>query len=1066
MNCPACGFANQASALFCGGCATPLHATPSPEAQAERRVLSVVFCDIVGSTAISERIDAEDFGNLLGAYHQICVEVVRSFGGSLGHLMGDGVVIHFGYPIAHEDDEVRAVRCALAIQDRIKTLATTSPHPFEVRIGAHRGRVVVGALGGVAGNPSMAIGETPNLASRLQSEAEPGSVVVSDTLWRLVSGVFLAEALGVRSLKGIKRPVEIYKILEYRPDRLRRASAPFFVGRTQELELIRSRWQRALEAHLQVVLIRGEPGIGKSRLIQELAESLLESDSNTLIQGFCVPFSSDTPFYPIVALMRTRIGLDGLDSSEQIRRLARRIEEIGLPRQEALPLLARFLSIEIEPGDWPILTELSPLRLRQRTMDLVLMALFALAEVSPVVLIIEDLHWADPSTIDLLQHLVKVNLPLRVLILLSSRLEFRAPWEAPTVCTEILLDSLLSNEAESLIRSVASDKAMPSELVRQICSRSAGNPLFLEEVTLSVIESPSLVEREKTWELVQPFSADLVPSSVEAALMSRLDHLGATKALLQLGATLGREFSLDLLDAVVSTDIATLERMLNTMVEEGFLRLNVDPPPTYTFKHALIQDTAYESLLRSTRQENHARIASVIVDQFPDLIKSRPELLAHHLSGGGRFSEAALHWEAAGQAAAERCAVNEAVDHFLRGLADLENLPQSEVRWQRELSLHTALAPVQMAAYGWASPVVESTCLRAIDLAGQLGADDRRFAPLWGLWSNQFVAGRLQMAVESARQVHDLAAASGVAMYTIPAHHASSYTHFYRGEYQQALKDAGVGIELSSFELDREIARIFQLSPLAAMRTAIGGSMWMLGHQDEGIDLMNQMLDQARLLNHPPTLAGALAFMMHFCFYDRDWYRLYAFADELLGLASAEGFYLWRADAGMHRAKAILELNFNMADGGDLLEWCEIFDQTRAEVICGTTTCIASQELHRLGSSELALAHSIAGEQRSELNHVRVMAPEILRVRGDIYRDLGRLQEADQAYQAAVSSARRQGALSLELRSLTSLLAHRRAQGPVEPILGELRQVQTKMQTSPDRPDLKAARALLAEFSP
>jgi class 3 adenylate cyclase/tetratricopeptide (TPR) repeat protein len=1024
-----------------------------------------MFCDIVGATMMSERIDPEDMRELLAIYHHTCAEVVRRFDGCLAALLGDGVVVYFGYPMAHEDDAVRAVRCGLEIQAAIQERARGAVQPFEVRVGVHRGRVVVGALGGGSGIQTMAIGETPNLAARLQAEAKPGEVVVSDTLWRLVQWTFRSESLGVRSLKGIQRPVEIHRILEYLPVASPKAVASYFVGRSQELGSIRARWQRVLEGHSQVVLLSGEPGIGKTRLIQRMVTEF-DVDSITVMEAHCTPFTTDTPFHPLAALMRSRLALEGLNSSRQLEQLARRLGELGLPRQEALPLLAMFLSIEVDPDQWPRLADMSPVRRRQRTIDLLCEALLGIAAAAPVLLIIEDLHWADPSTIDLLHQQIALQQNTRVLMLLSARPEFRPPWAAAENVSEIMLDALDGTEAESFIRIVAADKPMPPEVVRQIRLRSAGNPLFLEEITRSVMESTSLVERDKTWELVGPLSTDVVPASMEAALMARIDHLGAARPLLQLGATLGREFSIDLLLAVASMEEATVERHLNRMVDEGFLHLIGGTPPVYTFKHALVQDAAYESLLRSTRQEHHARIAEVMAEQFPELARSRSELLAHHLSGAGRYAEAATHWQAAGEAAAERSAVNEAVEHLRRGLADLEQLPQAAERWHSELSLHTALAPVQMAVHGWASAFVERTCLRAIELAGHLGADQRRFAPLWGLWSNQFVAGRLREAMQSANQVLELAADSGVRMYAVTARHATSYTRYYRGEYEQALKEAEIGLDLNSFEQDREIANLFQLSSAVATMTAKGCSLWMLGHQKEGIAVMDQMLKWARDLNHPPSIAAALAFIMHFCFYDRDWHRVLAFAEELLDLSSAEGYALWRADAGMFRAKAILELRIDGADLSDVLEWYALFQQTGSDVICSTTTCINTEELHRVGRSEEALRQSGIGEKRAEEGHVGVMVPEIIRTRGDILSDLGRSQEADEAYDLAVQSARSQGALSLELRALTSLLAHRLGHGGARERLPELRQALERMETAAGRPDPMKAHALLAKAAP
>jgi class 3 adenylate cyclase/tetratricopeptide (TPR) repeat protein len=1063
--CSGCGFNNQAAARFCGGCGSPLAVSSTTARQAERRVLSVIFCDMVGATALSEQIDPEDYRALLSALHATCFEVVHTFDGFLADLMGDGVVIYFGYPRAHEDDAIRSVRCALALIDAVDALASRLHRRLEVRIAVHRGRVVVGALGGAGGLQSLAVGETPNLTARLQVVARPGQVVVSDSLWRLVSRDFQGEFLGSRRLKGIQRPVEIHRIVAYRPHSRNKGSATAFFGRKGELNAVQARWQRVLAGQSQALLIRGEPGIGKSRLINQILTDLVDPNA-TVLSAFCSPFSVDTPYYPIVELLRSRLGLDGLGRAEQLERLRARLVDLGLPLRDALPLLALFLSIEIEAKDWPILSELSLARQRQRTLDLLFQGLTALAAQSPLLLVIEDLHWADPSTIELLDQLFSLHPPGGLLVILTARLEFRSRWSQHDHVDQIPLDALAALEAESLIRDVASHKAMPPELVRQICFRSDGNPLFLEEITLSVISSPCLVERDKTWELVQPFSADVVPASMEAALMARLDQLGEAKDLLQIGATLGREFSLDLLTAVVSIGEAEVRELMLQMVDEGFLRISGASPPVYMFKHALVQDVAYHSLLRSTRQEHHARIASVMTEQFPQIPKQRPELLAHHLSGAGQFAAAASQWQAAGQLAAERNAVNEAVEHLNRGLLDLDQLPQEEARWQLELALNTALAPVQMAAFGWASPLVETTCLRAIELAARLGADDYRFAPLWGLWSNQFVSGRLGDAINSARDVLALAVSSGEPAYAVPARHAMAYTCYYRGDYDVAIEHAEIGLELFDREVELQLCRNFQLAPTINIMTARASSLWMSGRQREGIEGMEQMVALARSLGHPPSLAAALAFLCFFCYYDRDWSRLLATAQEVHSLSISEGFAMWQACASMYRSQALLALDPAHGDGAQVVEAAVLFRQTGSLVTTASITCIITSAWLHMGQTDQALAETVSGFNTAELGEVRVMAPEILRLRGDVYGARGQWDQADLAYQHAVQAARDQGAVSLELRALTSWLRHRsRADASRSGIQSALRQLLDQLQAEASRPDPTAARQLLAALS-
>lgn len=946
-----------------------------------------------------------------------------------------------------------------AVQD----LSAWVRDPFEIRIGVHRGRVVVGAIGGAAGTQSVAIGETPNLAARLQAEANPGEIVVSDSLWRLVSHAFHGEPLGARRLKGIQRPVEVHRVISYRPASRYKGSAATFVGRKLELDIFETRWQEVLGGNSRALMIRGEPGIGKSRFIQQLSRNLIEP-TTTVVEAGCSAFSTDTAYHPLREMLNNRLRLEGLEPPEQLERLRGRLADLGLPLREALPLLALFLELPIERQEWPILSELSLVRQRQRTLDLLFEGLIALAKQAPVLLIIEDLHWADASTIEFLDQLLGRRFSGRFLILLTARLEFKPRWIEETHVSEIRLDTLNTVDAEAVIRDVAADKAMPSEVMRQICQRASGNTLFLEEITLSVITSKSMVEREQTWELQQPLSADVVPTSMEAALMARLDQLGEGKDLMQIGATLGREFSLDLLTAVVAIDTPRLQELLLQLVDEGLLHISGATPPVYIFKHALVQDVAYNSLLRSTRQQHHSRIAKVLTERFPEIPKRRPELLAHHLSGACRYEEAAHHWHAAGQLAAERNAVNEAVDHLNRGLADLNQLPQEEGRWHHELDLHTALAPVQMAAYGWGSPIVKETCQKAIDLACNLGADDKSFSPLWGLWANQFVAGSLGEAIISAHKVLSLAEKEDGAIYAVPARHATSYTSYYRGDFEAAVQHAAVGLALYNNDAERRMCQVFQLSPTINILTAEASSPWMTGRQREGILGMKKMLEMARSLNHPPTLAAALAFQCFFGFYDQNWLAIKTSAREAVELSATEGFAMWHVCTAMYEAYAEHTLCPAQGNPYKVIEYAKLFRQTGSLGTDCSTTCIMISILNHLGLYEEALRESESGIKTAELGELGVMKSEVLRMRGNTLEALGEMECVREAYRQSLDWARHQGALSLELRCLSSLLINLRSQGQnIETTTMELHHALKRMQSQNGRPEVLKAQNLLTE---
>ncbi len=1067
MKCDDCGFSNAADVRFCGGCGTPL-APPAPSfmPDAERRHMCVLFCDLVGSTQLSQKLDPEDLRDLVDSYQRACGEIVERHEGYVAQYLGDGMLVYFGYPQAHEDDSFRVVRCGLDIVERAGELASEGDVALQVRIGIHSGRVVIGSLGGSARSERLAIGDTPNIAARVQGEAEPGQVIVTEAVCRLLPSSIQTEPVGARALKGVREPMTLYRVVSAaRPASGLEPYRVPFVGRQGNRQLLRQLWSDVSDGHARFALIRGEPGIGKSRLVSVAKSDLANPDTPVLVAR-CTPFTTASALRPIVELLQRRLGLDGTSDEGRVAHLVERLSGLAAPTEESVPLLASLLGVPLDPEQWPA-PELSPVRARQRTMDLLIELLRSWARLTPMLLVVEDLHWADPSTLDFLRQLVTSS-SRRLLAVFTARPEFEATWEDAPRVTAIELDALGHEEAEALVRKVARNKPPPPKVVWQICERAAGNPLFLEEITQAVIESGALIEGTRSWELaaqVEQIDTDVVPTSMEASLLSRLDHLGNARGSLQLAATLGREFSLEVLLAVSGLAEGQVLQHLDAMLASGLIYSHGDSTAIYTFKHALVRDAAYAQLLRTTRKQYHARIAEVLLDRFPEVAREHPEILAHHQSGAGRHGEAAEQWQLAGERAARRSAVPEAMAHLRRALADLAELPEDDSRMDRELSVLSVLAPVLMAVHGWAAPEVGEACARAIELALKLEAHARMYPPMWGLWTNQFVGGRLHEAMETAEKVLAMALAAGEPMLEITGRHATSYTHYYRAEFDAAIQEANAAFERYSFELELTLAQQFQLSSTVNLQASRGSSLWMQGHQDAGIRQMDEMIELARSLRHPPSVAGALAFAMFFTLYDRDYARMLEITEELYDLSRAEGFAMWTANAGMHRGRARMELGDRQAGIAEVLEWGALFRQTGSGIIEGNATSMMSDAMHRNGDAEQALVVNAEGAARAEANMVRVMLPEIYRKRGNILRDLGRYDAARAAYEKAVERAREQQARSLELRALTSLVELQVDRGPVDELRRQLSAALDAMSTDPARPDLMAARALLTRVA-
>src|ERR1700739_3870904 len=703
----------------------PLVTDKATQDTAERRQVTVMFSDLIGSTALSARMDPEDLREIISAYQRCVAKTVRRFGGFVARYLGDAVLIYFGYPQAHEDDAERAVRAGLALIDAVATLPV--PEPLQVRIGAATGMVVVGDLvvSGEAQERSI-VGETPNLAARLQAIAEPNRVVIAEATRRLIGSLFELRDLGPKDLKGIAGPVKPFAVLRVssvasRFEAMHPGVLTALVGREEELELLLRRWAKAKTGEGQVVLLSGDAGIGKSRLAAALMEALA-AEPYTRLRCFCSPQHTDSAFYPIIGQFERAAGFVHGDTSQaKLDKLDALLAQTSTSRQDA-GLLAEMLSLPND-GRYPAL-EPVPEQRRQKPLEALGLQLEILARSSPVLMIVEDAHWGDPTSLETFGRTVDRIASLRVLLIVTFRPEFEASWVGQPHVTALALNRLGHREVGAMIDHVIGNRPLPANIRMDIIERTDGIPLFVEEMTKAVLEAGGELEAMQTVAAV-PTPALAVPASLHASLMARLDRLGPAKELAQIGAAIGREFSHGLMAAVAGKPEAEVQPALDRLVAAGLLFRQGSPPhATYLFKHALVQDAAYGTLLRGPRQELHARTACALEQYFPDLIERQPELLAHHCTEAGLIEKAAGLWGKAGQRSLDRSALVEAAAQLTRALSQIATLPGTPALRQEEMKLHVAFANSLMHTKGFAAPETKAALDQArlsIEQAEALG---------------------------------------------------------------------------------------------------------------------------------------------------------------------------------------------------------------------------------------------------------------------------------------------------------------------------------------------------------
>jgi predicted ATPase/class 3 adenylate cyclase len=1054
-------------------------APPAPETPAkdtaERRQVTVLFSDLVGSTALSARMDPEDLRDLIGAYQKSVAETVRQFDGFVAKYLGDGALVYFGYPQAHEDDAERAVRAGLELIAAVTALKSSVP--LKTRIGIATGLVVVGDLVGSGEAQERGIvGETPNLAARLQGIAEPNTVVIAENTRRLLGNLFELEDLGARDLKGIADPARAWAALrprsvESRFEALHGAGLTELVGREEEIELLLRRWSRAKSGEGQVVLISGEPGIGKSRLTAAVMERLV-SEPHTRLRYFCSPQHTDSALYPIIGQMERAAGmalddtphakLDKLDAV--LSHTSTTIDNAGL--------LAEMLSLPND-GRYPTI-ELTPQQRRERTLQALVLQLEALSRQAPVLMIFEDAHWADPTSVEVLGLLVARITKLSVLLIATFRPEFEPPWIGQPHVSALTVSRLPERHVGFMIDRVVGNKKLSASLRQDIVDRTDGIPLFVEEMTKAVLEAGSEDNAYRSAAAV-PLSVSSVPASLHASLMARLDRLGPAKEIAQIGAAIGREFSHRLLEAVAGKPEAQLRSGLDRLVDSGLLfRQGTPPHATYLFKHALLQDAAYGTLLREPRRALHARIADSLEAQFPEIVENQPELLARHCTDAGLMEKAAVLWGKAGQRSLARSASVEASQQLNRAISQIVTLPATLATRREEIKLQVALINAFYQVKGGAAPETKAATERArllIERAEALGEplEDPLllFGVLYSFATASYFAFNGDLMRDIVAQFLTLAQKQSATFPLVMAYRMMGIALLCTGEMMQGRAYSDRALELFDIAEHRPMAARFGQDARVAALSYRSLALWMLGHPNAALADTEQALKDAREIGHTPTLMYALVHASFTQIYCGNYTAASTQADEVRALADKVGASFWKA-VGM------------MLQG-----WVMVPAGQAARAVASISSAISALELleARLWApsslSYLAFAYAEVRQFDDARRCIREALEAVEKSKetwceAEVYRRAGEIevmlqvpdvQRAEDNFARALSVARAQHAKSWELRAAMSMARLWRDEGKRQQAYNLLAPIYGWFTEGFDTLDLREARALLGELA-
>jgi class 3 adenylate cyclase/tetratricopeptide (TPR) repeat protein len=1044
---------------------------PVPRTDAERRQLTIMFCDLVGSSELAVRLDPEDLRRVIGAYHNCIKEIIARYQGIIARYMGDGVLAYFGYPQAHEDDAEQATRAGLALVEAVAGLQTDIGTELHVRVGIATGTVIVGDLiGEGAAQEQAVIGETPNLAGRLQTVAEPGTVLICKSTRRLTGGHFEYRDLGPVTLKGWAEPAQAWHVLrtsgvESRFEAQHKTRLTPLIGREEQMDLLLRRWRTAVHGEGCVVVLTGEPGIGKSHIALALQERL-QDEPHTVLRYFCSAHHINSALFPFIGQLERAAKFERSDTpAEKLSKLDALVAQ-STSDPENVAVLANLFALPTD--DRYRLQELSPQKRKEKTLAALLALLEGAAAKQPVFITFEDVHWIDPTSLELLAAVVEHMPQLRALLLVTARPEFTPPWPSYPHVTTIPLTRLGRRDGAALVEQVAGGKSLPQEVMDEILARTDGVPLFIEELTKTLLESQMLQQRDGHYVLDRPLPSLAIPTTLHASLMARLDRLAPVREVAQIGAVAGRDFHYELLKAVAGLPTDRLEEALDQLVEsELIFRRGEIPHAVYAFKHALVRDAAYAGLLKSRRGQLHAAIASALEQRFPEVVQTQPETLAHHLTEAGLIERAIEYWLVAGKNAALRSANVEAMAHLQRGIEVIGRLPAGEDKDRSELDFQLVLGPCLIATHGPAASKALTTFARARELCERLGEPPEYLQVMFWLATASVVRGELPQALEAIAGLPSAAQARGNQPALLNGIRGQAMILMFMGRIVEARDALERAVEAfsASEESDRMAARAAGQDAGVSMLVLMAWVLWILGQVDEAVLRMDAALERADTVQHAHTHAYAWYYAAVLHALRGEPVIAQGYAERCLAISEQHGFRQW---LGLSRAirgicMAVLDISGSRLD--DVVAELGEYQQAGYQLGITAQFVLLCPALLLQNEPEAALETIDQGLSVVSHNSERFFEAELYRLKARALLMRGAPDaEAEALLDQALRTARSQQARSLELRAATDLARLWMKQGKHAAAHDVLSSIYGRFSEGFDTRDLREAKAVIAQL--
>lgn len=1008
--CAECAFVNDAGSILCVRCGANLSALAD---RGERRQITVLFCDLVGSTKLSAELDPEDYRELVSTYQAEARQVFEKFGGRVAQYLGDGVLVYFGHPQAHEDDPARAVHAGIAMVAALAGVdfSKWTEAPVSGRVGIHTGVVVVAPVGEGDSRQVLALGEAPNIAARLQSLAKPNGVVISEATRSLLGQAFELRSMGVHELKGT-RPMQVFEVKSeptFASRRFGPAALTPLIGRETERTALMAEWRSSQIGIGRVVTLQGEPGIGKSRLVAWLRANL-KNEPHTVVECQCLPYFSQTSLYPLVSGVRRLL----IDSQSHDGR------DMSLGGSADVAAVAAFLGIAVDGT-----TLLPPLQQKERTYEALTSLLRQLAKHRAVLLLLEDAHWADPSSLEFLEEFVSRSIPQHLMVLITLRPPQRLPQVIEATAKDLRLGPLRSDEVATIVAHIASGKRLPEPVVTTVLATTGGTPLFVEELTRTLLASGALVEGAKSYELSGSIDRLTVPATLRDLLTERLDALGESRSVAQAAAVLGRDFSDAVLAKIVDRTPEELDRAVRILESAGLVERD-EAGTGHRFRHALIQEAAYDTLLRPVRREYHGRIAMALEEGFPQVVEARPEIVARHFTEALAPKRACPYWRKAGERAVARFANAEAVAFYRAALESLNAEPASDLRDRDELSMLMALGPALIATQSYASTQVAQCYERARQICEGQGERRELLPILFGLVGFYLTSGELGVGAEVAQRLLGLAERAQDPG-NVEALFAVGMSQFYLGRLSAARATLSHAVDVHAPRYDKSLGNLYLVDPGSGCRRALALTLWLLGEHDAAQVVSAESVRLAEQQGNPYGLAAALVFAATLQQFRQDRMAVKELSERAISISSDRGFSYWRPWATVLRAW--VDAVNGVVKAQEVRDVGDDYEKTGARIILPFYYALAAHAYLEQGDLEQGLAATTAALETIRKTGERWWEAEVWRIRGQLEFDAGAIDEARASRLRAVAVARELGAASLARRAANALGQDARADG-------------------------------------